>query len=93
MDRREVERLAALAGLRLGDDELSALAHDLEQILGMVATLTAVDVSGVEAAAEQTVAAWPRRGDDVVVGLSPAAALRNAPQPIAGCFAVPKIID
>ncbi len=54
MKREDIEQLAALARLSLSDDELAERGQDLDAILGYVAQLEAVDVTGLEPTSQVT---------------------------------------
>ena len=92
----QVRYVAALANLTLTEEEVSKLRRDLDGILEHMDQLNAVDVEGIEpmtqvlftADAEDTL-----RPDVVQPPLGNEAALANAPQPGAGYFKVPKVID
>ena len=63
--RADVEHAAKLARIRLGDDEVDAIARDLERIVGHVDALMKVDVERVEPMTHPG-DVQPRRRDDVV---------------------------
>jgi aspartyl-tRNA(Asn)/glutamyl-tRNA(Gln) amidotransferase subunit C len=91
----EVRRVAALARLRLSEEEERLFAGQLSAILDHVQDLAALDLAGVppmtHALAEgESVALRP---DRPVPGLSPAEALANAPAREGTCFKVPRIIE
>jgi aspartyl-tRNA(Asn)/glutamyl-tRNA(Gln) amidotransferase subunit C len=47
LHRDEIEALARLAHLRVPDDGMDRLAHELDRVLGWLAGLQQVDVTGV----------------------------------------------
>jgi aspartyl-tRNA(Asn)/glutamyl-tRNA(Gln) amidotransferase subunit C len=92
----QVRYVAALANLTLTEEEVSKLRRDLDGILEHMDQLNAVDVEGVEPMAQVLFAAGAEdtlRPDVVQPPLGNEAALANAPQPGAGYFKVPKVID
>ena len=91
--REEVQRMADLARLSLGDREAESLAADLDVILDYVDALAAVDTEGVEPTAHPVPLPTPMRDDRAREGLSPQAALRNAPDAAGSTFRVPKVIE
>ncbi len=93
LSREEVERIARLARLRLGEAEARALAADLEAVLGYVAQLEQVDTEGVEPTAHVIPFATPLRADEPGPGLSPEEALANAPAREGTAFAVPAVLE
>lgn len=90
----EIDRIAALAQLRLSDDARPRLAADLEQILEYVDRLQAVPTEGVPLTAHIVEGAADLRADDPVPSLSVAEALGNATDAnlAAGLFRVPRVI-
>ena len=88
--------VAALANLSLTPAEVSKLQHDLDGILEHFDKLNEVDVSGVEPMAQvlfETEENTTLRADLPVAPLGNELALANAPQPGAGYFKVPKVIE
>jgi aspartyl-tRNA(Asn)/glutamyl-tRNA(Gln) amidotransferase subunit C len=92
----QVHYVAALANLSLTDAEVSQLQHDLDGILDHFDTLNEIDVEGVEPMAQvlfDSDDAASLRADAPVAPLGNQLALANAPQPGAGYFKVPKVIE
>ena len=93
VDKATVARIAALARIRMSDEEVAAMVPELNQILGWVEQLGEVDVAGVE----PMTAVIPNRlrlRDDVVDdGRRRDAVLANAPAAEHGFFGVPKVIE
>jgi aspartyl-tRNA(Asn)/glutamyl-tRNA(Gln) amidotransferase subunit C len=92
----QVRYVAELANLSLTGDEVRRFQADLDEILGHVARLNEIDTSGVEPMAQvlypsSDSATW--REDVVRPPLGTETALANAPQPGAGYFKVPKVIE
>ncbi len=54
MNHDDVRKLAALARLRLSDEELAAHGKDLDAILGYIAQLGEVDVTGLAPTSQVT---------------------------------------
>lgn len=88
-----VRHVAKLARIAMSDAEVDALVPELNQILGWVDQLAAVDTDGVEpltAVIDQKL----RLRDDVVDdGNVRDKVLLNAPDAQHGFFAVPKVIE
>ena len=81
--REEVAKIASLARIKMGEDELERMVPELNGILAWVEQLGEVDCSGVEpmtAVIPNTL----RLRDDV---------LANAPAAEHGFFGVPKVIE
>jgi aspartyl-tRNA(Asn)/glutamyl-tRNA(Gln) amidotransferase subunit C len=93
---KEVRYVAGLANLHLADSEVLKLQADLSGILEHMDKLNEIDTTGVEPMAQVLFEAGDTatlRADIPVPPLGNAAALANAPQPGAGYFKVPKVID
>jgi aspartyl-tRNA(Asn)/glutamyl-tRNA(Gln) amidotransferase subunit C len=108
ISEQDVRQVAELADLKLSDAEVSRLRAELDGILAHVDKLNEVDTSGVEPMAQvlvaqalacedkvaQALACENTLRDDVPLPpLGNQAALANAPQPGAGYFKVPKVIE
>ena len=93
---KEVRYVAALANLTLSDAETTRLQADLDGILEHMDRLNEVDTTGVEPMSQvlfETGDTAALRADVPVPPLGNQAALANAPQPGAGYFKVPKVIE
>lgn len=92
----EVRYVAGLANLNLTDAEVARLRADLDEILVHIDKLNELDTANVKPMAQvlydsgETAAL---REDREVPPLGQKAALANAPQPGAGFYKVPKIIE
>ena len=93
ISREEVEELALLSRLRLGDDELERLRGELGAILEYVGKLAAVDTRDVEPMTHAVPMDCPQRPDVVAPSLSADEALGDAPHRVEDFFAVPRIIE
>lgn len=91
--RAEVERIAKLARLSLGDAEAEAMTKQLDAILEYVAQLQNLDTTGVEPTSQVGATATPMREDEPRPSLSQSEALANAPKSAGGGFVVPKTVD
>ncbi len=92
--RDEVSRIARLARLHLADDEQEAFTRQLNQVLEHMDKLRELDTEAVQPTYH--VLDTMRnitRPDEVHSGLTHEEALRNAPDPAAGGFRVPKIVE
>jgi aspartyl-tRNA(Asn)/glutamyl-tRNA(Gln) amidotransferase subunit C len=92
----EVRYVAALANLNLSDTEVKKFQADLDGILEHIAKLNEIDTSGIQPMAQVLYEAEETatlRADVPAPPLGNAAALANAPQPGAGYFKVPKVIE
>jgi aspartyl-tRNA(Asn)/glutamyl-tRNA(Gln) amidotransferase subunit C len=92
----QVHYVAALANLSLTESEVAKLQHDLDGILEHFDKLNEIDVTGVEPMAQVLYGSDETetlRADVVAPPLGNELALANAPQPGAGYFKVPKVIE
>jgi aspartyl-tRNA(Asn)/glutamyl-tRNA(Gln) amidotransferase subunit C len=97
ISRADVERVAELAYLDLSEAELEMYRTQLDEILEYIGKLNELDTTGVQPMAQvladdQTADATLR--DDVAVRCDVAAEiLKQAPDPEAPYFRVPKVIE
>jgi aspartyl-tRNA(Asn)/glutamyl-tRNA(Gln) amidotransferase subunit C len=93
LDKATVAHIAALARIRVADEDLEGLAQELSNILGWIEQLNAVDTEDVppmSRAADQKLR-W--REDVVDDGGIREKVLANAPAAKDGFFTVPKVIE
>ena len=89
----QVRHVAKLARIAMSDAEVDALVPELNNILGWVDQLAAVDTEGVEPL-DAVIDLKLRLRDDVVTdGNVRDKVLLNAPDAQHGFFAVPKVIE
>jgi aspartyl-tRNA(Asn)/glutamyl-tRNA(Gln) amidotransferase subunit C len=92
----EVRYVADLANLRLSEEEVARMSHDLGQILTHIEQLNALDTSNVEPMAQVLFEAdeiATLREDIPHTPLSNEDALANAPLAGGGYYKVPKVIE
>lgn len=93
VDADIVKRIGHLARIRISDNEVEALAGELNTILGFVEQLDEVDVEGVEPMTSVTPMALRRRVDKVSAGGHAEKIVANAPLSEDNFFMVPKVIE
>ncbi len=93
VDDDMVLRVARLARLALDTDQVPALGAELNQILGWIDQLQAVDTSGVKPMDAVIPKPHHWREDVVTDGGIAADILANAPAAAHGFFAVPKVVE
>ena len=93
VDLPTVRKIASLARIAVGDREAAALVPELNNILGWVDQLAAVDTEGVAPLAAVIPNHLRLRDDVVTDGGVREAVLANAPQAEHGFFTVPKVIE
>jgi aspartyl-tRNA(Asn)/glutamyl-tRNA(Gln) amidotransferase subunit C len=93
VDAATVRHIAKLARIAVSDEEVEALAPELNNILGWVEQLQEVDVEGVEPMTAVIPNKLRLRDDVVTDGGKCDDVLANAPAAEHGFFAVPKVIE
>lgn len=93
LDDATVRRIARLARIRVADDEVAALAHELGAIVAWVEQLDEIDVEGVEPMTGPVRRAQRLREDLATEPDRSEALLGNAPDRKGGFFAVPKVVE
>ena len=93
VDATTVRRIARLARIRIGDNEVEAYAGELNAILGFVEQLNEVDVSGVEPMTSVTPMVLRQREDRISDGGYPEKIVKNAPLSEDNFFMVPKVVE
>lgn len=92
-DSFDIHYIADLARIQLTPEEEQRFGSQLNNILGYVEQLRAVDVSQVEPMSHAFPLVNVTRPDEARPGLSQEDALRNAPLKANGLFMVPKIVE
>jgi aspartyl-tRNA(Asn)/glutamyl-tRNA(Gln) amidotransferase subunit C len=91
--REDVAHLARLARSAMTDDELDALAAQLDVILGAVARVQEVAAADIPPTSHSLELSNVYRADEPVPSLGADAALAAAPAAEGGRFRVPRILD
>ncbi|MDD3181796.1 MAG: Asp-tRNA(Asn)/Glu-tRNA(Gln) amidotransferase subunit GatC [Alphaproteobacteria bacterium] len=94
IDIETARKISSLARLKIPEDQLPAVAKDLDTILAWVGQLNELDVTGVEplASVHDRSLSW-REQDVVTDGNQPESILANAPSKTADFFTVPKVVE
>jgi aspartyl-tRNA(Asn)/glutamyl-tRNA(Gln) amidotransferase subunit C len=92
LSQEEVETTARLARLRLSEEELTAFAAELSQIIDYVSALKELDTRGVEPLTHAVPMSLRTAPDIPEAPLPVELALSQAPQSKDDCFQVPHII-
>jgi aspartyl-tRNA(Asn)/glutamyl-tRNA(Gln) amidotransferase subunit C len=93
LDKETVRKIASLARLKVPDEELEAMAGELNNILEWIEQLREVDTEGVAPMTSVTVNVPALRADRVTDGGYVDLVLANAPEEVANFFVVPKVIE
>ncbi|MDO5529394.1 MAG: Asp-tRNA(Asn)/Glu-tRNA(Gln) amidotransferase subunit GatC [Paracoccus sp. (in: a-proteobacteria)] len=89
----EARKVAHLARIAVPEDQLAALASELNGVLAFMDQLSEVDVEGVEPMTGVMPMRLKRREDVVSDGDYQKKILANAPDAREGFFAVPKVVE
>ena len=92
ISREEVARIAALARITLGDDELTHLASQIDGILDAVAVVQEAANADVPPMSHPLEISNVTRPDLIVQSLTPEEALSEAPASEESRFRVPQIL-
>jgi aspartyl-tRNA(Asn)/glutamyl-tRNA(Gln) amidotransferase subunit C len=93
ISRQDVEHVARLARLALGDAELERMREQLGGILAYIDALRALDTAGVEPTSHAVPLVNVMREDAPRPCVPQAEALANAPDRSDAFFRVPRIIE
>ena len=93
VDAATVKRIGRLARIRVEENEVEKYQGEINAILGFVAQLDEVDVTGVEPMTSVTPMQLRRRDDVVTDGGYPERVVANAPLTEDNFFMVPKVIE
>ena len=93
LDKETVRKIAHLARIRVTDNELGSVAHDLDRILGFVEQLNEVDTDGVEPMTSAVAMKLRQRKDEVTDGNRRDDVLANAPDAAHGFYTVPTVVE
>ncbi len=92
LSRKDVEHVAHLARLGLGDEELARLEGQLNHILDQYAILARLDTGAIPPTAQTIELENILRDDAATPSLDPADVLRNAPEREGDLFVVPVVL-
>ena len=93
LERSEVEKIAHLARLGLNDGDIPQTTETLNNILGLIDQMQAVDTQGIEPLAHPLEATQRLRADTVTEQNQRDAYQAVAPAVENGLFLVPKVIE
>ena len=93
VDEQTVRKIARLARIKVGDDDIAPLTKDLSAILTFVEQLSEVDTEGVEPQASGHAQSLFQRDDEINDGGYPERVTKNAPKEMHNFYAVPKVVE
>lgn len=93
ISREDIEKIAVLARIRLDDEQIPALQHDLSNILSLVDQLSAANTDNVEPLAHPLDAVQRLRADEVTESNQREAFQAIAPAIKNGLYLVPRVIE
>jgi aspartyl-tRNA(Asn)/glutamyl-tRNA(Gln) amidotransferase subunit C len=91
--REQAAYIAKLAKLSFEGEELDKIAHEMESILAFAKEINALDTSSVPAMEHVLPMKNVLRADGEPSPFPREELLKNAPEQLDGCFAVPKVIE
>ncbi len=92
IDRKEIERIAKLAKLKLSGEEIESYGKDINKILNYMDKLNELDTSNVRPLNYPIEKGTAFREDKISPSVSREEALKNAPATDGEFFKVPKVI-
>ena len=93
VDQATVRRIAHLARIAVGENEVAHLQGEINAILSFVDALSSVDVTGVEPMTSVIPMKLRLRDDVVTDGNKAADIVANAPSTEDNFFIVPKVVE
>lgn len=93
INAKDVEKIASLARLEMGEAEAASYGAQLSNILNYIEKLNELDTSEVRPTSNVVGLNNVTRSDKAARSLEQTEALFNAPDPSKGFYRVPKIID
>ena len=93
IERQEIENLATLSRIAIGEDTITEVSQRLSSVLELVDQLQAVNTDGVEAMSHPMKATQRLREDEVSEINQHEAFQAIAPDTEEGLFLVPKVIE
>lgn len=93
VDQNTVRRIARLARIRVGEEELPRLESELNAILKWIEMLGEVNTDNVEPLTSVVAMKMKMRDDVVTDGAIPALVTANSPQSDDNFFMVPKVVE
>jgi aspartyl-tRNA(Asn)/glutamyl-tRNA(Gln) amidotransferase subunit C len=93
IDKATVQKIASLARIKVTEADLDYYAPQLQNIMGWVEQLQAVNTDGVEPLLSVSEIACRMRPDIVTDGGKVEDILKNAPESVEGFFVVSKIVE
>ncbi|MBA1276882.1 MULTISPECIES: Asp-tRNA(Asn)/Glu-tRNA(Gln) amidotransferase subunit GatC [Pseudomonadaceae] len=93
LERSEVEKIAHLARLGLNEDDLPRTTETLNNILGLIDRMQAVDTNGIEPLAHPLETSQRLRADEVTERNQRDSYQAIAPAVEDGLYLVPRVIE
>lgn len=93
LDKQDVQKIAHLARLALGEEDVSQYQTSLSSVLELVEQMQSVNTDGIEPLAHPLESKQRLREDEVTEVNRRDEFLAIAPQTEAGLFLVPKVIE
>lgn len=91
--KEQVKYIASLAKLTIDENQLDKFTAEMEQIIEFADSLNQIDTQGIKPTAHIQGISNVLREDAEPVQFSTEDALKNAPEKVDNCFAVPKVVE
>ena len=89
----DIQHLANLAQLELGEQEIAVVSKDLQRIMTMVDQMQAIDTSAIEPLAHPLDARQRLRADQVTETIERDLYQQGAPATADGLYLVPRVVE
>ena len=93
IDQNTVRRIARLARIKVGEEDIPRLESELNSILGWIEMLGEVDTKDVEPLTSVVAQKMKMREDEVTAGDIAVDVTQNAPKSEENFFMVPKVVE
>ena len=93
IDEKTIKKIAQLARIRIGDDDINELQNDLNRIVGFVDKMSEVNIEKVEEFRFGETSLAEMRVDEVVEENNSEQILSNTKNKKEDFFVVPKIVE
>ena len=93
IDEKTIKKIAQLARIRIGDDDINELKNDLNRIVGFVDKMSAVNIEKVEEFRFGETSLSEMRVDEVLEENNSKQILSNTKNKKEDFFVVPKIVE
>ena len=93
IDEKTIKKIAQLARIRIGDNDINELQNDLNRIVGFVDKMSEVNIEEVEEFRFGEISLSEMRADEALEENNPEQILSNTKNKKEDFFVVPKIVE